>query len=136
MTAKLFVGMIIVVCAGWLSHARAKAQAEPFAANLAIVVLTSPQTDGERIIEIQDAKFNPDQLTIKPHTKVRWVNHCNENRRIKADQVEFDSGDLAPGQAFSYIFDRQLVYNYYCAGHGDKSGRGMHGQIKVTPQSQ
>ena len=49
--------------------------------------------------------FNPTSLTINPGTRVTWTNVGNDRARVRdVAHVFLDSGDLDPGQTFSFTF--------------------------------
>ena len=45
---------------------------------------------------------------------------------------EFVSGDMAPGNSFTHVFQTAKVIPYYCRYHGGPGGVGMSGVITVT----
>jgi len=115
------------------------------AAGLVVVIW---MTRGPKIVLMQDSPlggfFEPDKLTIRVGTTVRWQNvghmvHDATNRRdlaARAGDVEspagpppFDSGFLPPGQTFSYTFTVPGTYKYVCVPH--ELG-GMIGEVTVT----
>ena len=69
-------------------------------------------------IAIKDLSFIPAALTIKPGTKVTWVNNDTIPHTVTSDTLNlFDSGTLSPGQSFSYTFMNSGSFGYHCNIH-------------------
>ena len=47
----------------------------------------------------------------------KWKNNDNISHSVTADNSEFDSGIIAPGDSWEYIFDSVGTYTYYCGIH-------------------
>ena len=45
---------------------------------------------------------------------------------------QFVSGDIAPGESFTHVFDSAKVIPYFCFYHGARGGGGMSGVITVA----
>lgn len=82
-----------------------------------------------RTVEILDPwVFTPDSLRVSAGTTVTWQNRSETTHTVTGDDLAFDdSGPLAPGQAFSVIFDDPGTYRYRCGPHPD-----MVAEIVVT----
>ncbi|MGF7118257.1 cupredoxin domain-containing protein [Methanobacterium oryzae] len=76
---------------------------------------------------IQSSGFNHTALSIDTGDKVNWINHDNKTHRIVSDYGFFDSGNLAPGQNYSYEFRKTGQFPYHCAINSS-----MKGTIYVT----
>jgi plastocyanin len=81
------------------------------------------------IVTMVDDRFEPDNMTVPPGTTVSWVNEGADWHSIAAFDGSFESGKIAPGDAFSYRFDDPGTYQYICKHHGLQ---GMIGQIVVA----
>lgn len=79
-------------------------------------------------ISIKNFAFNPSNTTVKVGTKVTWTNEDSMNHTISSDINAFESGHMAKGQSFSFIFNKAGTYAYYCALHPS-----MTGTIIVNP---
>ena len=62
-------------------------------------------------------------------TTVTWVNNGADWHSVSAFDGSFDSGQITPGQSFSYTFTTPSKYSYICKHHGRQ---GMIGMITVT----
>jgi plastocyanin len=96
---------------------------------------TSPPAANE--VTMEGTSFNPGNLTIEPGTTVTWLNNSSEVHTVTSgsdgdhDGI-FDSGNLNPGENFSYTFDEEGTYPYYCIPHVNV---GMTGTIIVSSDS-
>jgi plastocyanin len=85
--------------------------------------------EGEQVI-ISD-KLAPKRLEVSVGTVVTWRNDDDERHRLRSRQgpVEFDSGNLAPGERFSVTFAVAGVYPYLDERNDDD--RSYFGTITV-----
>jgi plastocyanin len=74
-------------------------------------------------IVIQNFAFEPATLTVKPGTKVTWVNRDDEPHTATANDKSFNSKTLDTGDRFSMEFSKPGTYSYYCALHPKMTGR-------------
>jgi len=61
--------------------------------------------------------FSLPALTVKAGQKVTWTNQDSIAHTITADQGQWDSGSIAPGQSFSVTLTQPGQYGYHCAVH-------------------
>jgi len=78
-------------------------------------------------ISIKGNAFSPDNLSIKVGDTVTWINNDSYAHTVKASKSEFDSGNMASGAKFSFIFSKEGTYDYICGIH-----TFMTGKIVVT----
>lgn len=78
--------------------------------------------------------FMPNQLEIKPNTKVVWTTHDMETHNVngifKTDsgkEIPILSGDIEHMQSWSYTFDESGIFEYVCGYH-----EGMEGVLVVS----
>ncbi len=50
-------------------------------------------------------------------TEVTWTDNDPAPHTVSSRDDRFDSGDLAPGETFSYLFDVKGTFAYYCMIH-------------------
>jgi plastocyanin len=89
---------------------------------------TSPPgeaTEGTNVA-IKDYAFSPATLTVAAGTTVIWTNNDAVPHTATASDGSFDSGNLNPGQSFSFKFSTPGTYAYICQYHA-----GMQGTIVV-----
>jgi plastocyanin len=82
----------------------------------------------ELTIDIKDFAYNPDSTTVQIGTRVTWTNSDPVAHTATAtDSAQtFNSGNISPGQSFSYTFDTAGTVPYTCEYHPN-----MHGTITV-----
>lgn len=76
---------------------------------------------------IQGLNYTPSSRTIPVGTTVTWTNQSNMVHTVTSGSNRmhnglFDSGDLTPGDTFSYTFDEPGTYPYFCRPHVGMSG--------------
>ncbi|MCA9861055.1 MAG: ScyD/ScyE family protein, partial [Thermomicrobiales bacterium] len=62
---------------------------------------------GAFAIEIKNFAFNPKEMDVPKGTTVTWTNMDSVAHTATADDGEFNSGNLKPGQSFSFQFDKE-----------------------------
>lgn len=80
-----------------------------------------------REVAIRGNAYSPQKLTVKKGESVYWMNYDNEAHTVTKTSF-FDSGSLRKGDAWSYTFDREGVYDYTCTFHST-----MRGTVEVKP---
>ncbi len=79
-------------------------------------------------VSIQNMQFMPPQITIPAGTTVVWMNQeASLAHTITSDTGLWDSGEVQPGQTFSFTFMNPGTFTYHCKIHPF-----MHGTIVVT----
>jgi plastocyanin len=92
--------LFVVSASGAHKHPTAKAQKHP-----------------TRTVLIQGFKFKPANITIKPGTKVRWINKDSTQHTATANNGAFNSGLLRKGETFSRTFRTVGKKGYHCTPH-------------------
>jgi plastocyanin len=89
-------------------------------------------------VQISLTAFAPQTLTVKPWTRVTWINQDPFDHTVTAvDSLDtnavatglFDSGFLAQGSVFRYTFTKAGTYFYECRIHYMEAA--MHAQVVV-----
>jgi plastocyanin len=86
----------------------------------------SPAATEGTSVEIKDYAFTPPTLTVPAGTTVTWTNNDAVPHTATASDASFDSGNLNPGQSYSFTFATPGSYPYACQYHA-----GMTGTIVV-----
>ncbi len=81
-------------------------------------------------VTIKNFAFTPLTVTIPAGTTITWTNRDAIAHTATADDKTFDSGNLNPGQSFSFTFDKPGTYSYICTYHPF-----MKGTIIVTGEA-
>jgi plastocyanin len=112
---------------GGRSAAIAAAFALMFAAPAPGLATAAPAD--EATVTIDNFTFSPAALTIKPGTKVTFVNHDDMPHSIVDAGGKFKSKVLDSDQSFSMTFATAGDVTYFCGIHPH-----MKGKITITPQ--
>jgi len=70
-------------------------------------------TEGKVVIDIQETKFVPQEVTIPAETQVTWTNSDDVEHGVTKQSgpgSDFDSGPLSPGATFSQVLKRTGTY--------------------------
>ena len=78
--------------------------------------------------------FTPGNLEVEVGTTVTWTNQTDEVHTVTSGEDgehdgEFNSGDVDPGETYSYEFTETGEFPYYCIPHVNA---GMTGTITVV----
>jgi plastocyanin len=81
-------------------------------------------------IEIREYRFIPEQVSIKPGTRVRWINkEKRQFHNVWFREAGEEPGEyLFPGDSFERVFSEAGDYPYVCQPHESR----MQGRIRVT----
>jgi plastocyanin len=85
-----------------------------FAVLLAVLPILPAAMAAEPVtVTITDA-LDPSSLTIAPGTAVTWENADVDRHRLRTTSgpVDFDSGNLEPGDSFTFTFNTEGTYSY------------------------
>ena len=74
-------------------------------------------------VVIENFSFVPATLTIKPGTKVTWVNRDDVPHTATDTDKRFNSKTLDTDDQFSFTFSEAGTYSYYCALHPKMTGQ-------------
>lgn len=74
-------------------------------------------TSGSLDVSIVGMAFSPATLTISVNSTVKWTNNDGVTHTVTSDAALFDSGNIAPGGAYSRTFTTAGTYSYHCAIH-------------------
>lgn len=66
---------------------------------------------------IKDLAFSPSSLTVAPGDSVRWTNEDTRDHTVVASDGSFSSGNIAPGESYTYRFKTAGEYPYACTLH-------------------
>ena len=73
-------------------------------------------------VSIVDRAFEPVSVEVPVGSTVAWSNAGEEGHTVTAFDGSFDSGIMAPGDAFTATFDAVGAFEYFCAIHGEMRG--------------
>lgn len=90
------------------------------AAGTASVALAAPQVHE---VVIENMKFNPPTLEVSQGDTVVWTNRDLVPHNATAEDGTFRSGDLQPGQSWTYHADKKGDFPYICSLHPTMKAR-------------
>jgi len=82
---------------------------------------------GENEVWMIGQSFSPSNLEVQAGTTVTWENRSSETHTVTSgsdsshDDI-FDSGNVAPGDDYTYTFDEAGTYEYFCRPHPNMTG--------------
>jgi len=85
-------------------------------------------------VTMKNFEFDPKEITVAPGTTVVWKGVAGKHT-IKADDGGFESEIVPTNGEFSYKFEKEGRYSYYCTLHGEPGGKDMAGAIVVAARS-
>lgn len=75
-----------------------------------------PKIEGQRgavEVRIEDKIFSPSVLTVNKGTTVVWSNNDLTEHTVTAENEDFDSDTLKPGQSYSRTLYKPGTYSYF-----------------------
>ena len=85
------------------------------------------------VVNMTDSlRFVPDTLVLSPGQSIAWVNTSSVTHTTTSETGLWDSGSLAPGRGFSFVFGANGTYLYRCTIHTSPGQTiGMVGSVIV-----
>lgn len=72
---------------------------------------------------IENFSFAPATLTVKPGTKVTWINRDDVPHTVDENEKRFKSGAMDSDDQYSYTFNSSGTFNYFCGLHPKMTGQ-------------
>ncbi len=85
------------------------------------------------IVPVANYAFNPGVLEIPAGTTVIFRNDDPDPHTVTSETGAFTEGLLEEKTSYTFTFDTEGEFAYYCQYHGAAGGVGMAGIIKVVP---
>ncbi|TGC09509.1 cupredoxin domain-containing protein [Methanolobus halotolerans] len=73
-------------------------------------------------VSMMSLQFQPQNIRVSAGDTVTWTNDDAVAHTATADNGEFDSGVLEPGQTYSHAFEEPGTYDYICTIHPSMVG--------------
>ena len=89
---------------------------------LAASVMTAPSRAATHAVSVGDGFFAAAAITVAVGDTVTWTNDDDSPHTVTSGDGTFDSGNLDPGQQFSFTFTTPGTYAYVCAYHEEMTG--------------
>jgi plastocyanin len=89
----------------------------------------------EYFVSIPGFEFSPQDLTISVGDVVTWTNDHSVTHTSTSDDggATWDSGDLLPGESFSFTFDNVGAFPYHCTRHPSMTGTITVEEVQEVP---
>jgi plastocyanin len=78
---------------------------------------------GSTVVVIRSFTFDPFEVRVRAGERVTWINCDQEPHTSTADNGEWASPLLAPGQSFTQTFTAVGQFEYFCEPHPFMTGR-------------
>jgi plastocyanin len=86
------------------------------------VVVPTSEVSAIDILLLEDNYFEPSDAMVDPGTTLMWANRGQEQHTVTADDGQFDSGVLNPGDIFMTTVEGSGTLTYHCALHPEMKG--------------
>jgi plastocyanin len=121
-TTCVAAALVLAACGG------GEDSTESSSSPAATATATATEAASADTVTVKAFNFQPDPITVKAGTTVKWVNEDGAEHDVTADDESY-KGDLeADGGTFEHTFEEPGTYDYVCSLH---SGPGMKGQVVV-----
>ena len=75
------------------------------------------------LVRISNFAFDPATLEVSRGAKVTWTNQDDQPHTVTSTTKAFESSPLDTGDHFSFAFEKQGEYSYYCKIHPRMTGK-------------
>jgi plastocyanin len=127
------VVVIILAVGGWLAFGNKSndnsSNTTSTSSNASQQSNTTPnnqqQTSASGKVSIQNMQFTPSQVTITKGGSVTWTNNDSTTHTVTDDLSNVggpNSGNIAPGESYSFTFDKTGSFQYHCSIHPSMRG--------------
>ena len=76
-------------------------------------------------VSINESAFIPDQIAIYPGDTVTWTQDDSTEHSVTSEDLYINSGNMSPGDVFSFTFNEVGTFPYYCVFHGISAMAGV-----------
>ena len=114
-----YLAMIAIFALLLVPTAWAQTQDQDQGQGQGVVVVPVPEA---RSIDIRDNRFEPADATVAPGTTLMWINYDQVQHTVTADDGQFDSGVLDPGDIFVVTVEGTGKLTYHCSLHPEMKG--------------
>ena len=90
---------------------------------LAITGASQPASTATKAVRITATAFSPASVTINTGDAVKWTNRDTKNHQVVANNGAFASPTIAPGKAYTRVFNTAGTFRYHDALHPSLTGR-------------
>lgn len=86
---------------------------------------SSDNTRAAGTVDIRNMMFTPSQITVQKGQSVTWTNNDSMTHTVVDDLSNVGgpaSGDIAPGQSYTFTFNKTGSFQYHCSIHPSMRG--------------
>lgn len=83
----------------------------------------SPTPSRHHRVDMRAVRFQPGALDVAPGDRVAWTNHDAVPHTVTAADASWDSGEVAPGETFTWVVKGTGTIPYVCRYHATMKGR-------------
>jgi plastocyanin len=112
---SLLSALLVTAAAGGLAGCFSEHVQAPPAGQCVAAPDSTPQ--GSPIIHIIDFAFQAASTCVAVGTTVTWQNDDTQAHTSTADQGEWDSPLLSPGNSFTFTFNQPGTFAFHCTPH-------------------
>ncbi len=87
-------------------------------------------------VTISGFAFGPATITVPVGTTVTWTHNDSPPHTVSSRDAVFDSGNLPPGATFSYTFEQNGTFEYYCKIHPYMTAKIIVGEEVASPEEE
>src|SRR3989344_428824 len=80
------------------------------------------QTSDQQVVTIENYIYSPNTITVKVGSSVMFKNNDSVAHTATADDGNFDTGTIQPGETGEPTFDKAGTYLYHCTLHPNMTG--------------
>lgn len=131
-TLVAIVVVIILAVGGWLAFGNKSSDNNSTSgnnnssqANSNNSSANSNQSSASGTVSIQNMQFTPPQVTVAKGGTVTWTNNDSITHTVVDDLTGVGgpaSGDIAPGQSYTFTFNKTGSFQYHCSIHPSMRG--------------
>lgn len=66
--------------------------------------------------------FGENPLVLERDTAVTWINNDTVSHTVSSRSAVFESGNLSPGESFTFTFTAEGAFDYFCRIHPSETG--------------
>jgi len=89
---------------------------------ISVLWVAAPAQAEDITVTIDNFAFTPQNVTVKPGTKVTWINHDDIPHSIASGTQGLRSKALDTDQSFSFTFTTPGAFKYFCGLHPHMTG--------------
>ena len=122
--------VIILAVGGWLAFGNKNSNNNPTSgtnnnSSQASNSTANSNQASEGKVSIQNMQFTPPQITVAKGGSVTWTNNDSITHTVVDDLSGVggpSSGDITPGQSYTFTFNKTGSFQYHCSIHPSMRG--------------